>query len=103
MDTTLQYVPVVVGVLFLNLADVYFLQADRFPLLHKSPSLWLYLTGHALVAVFVAYLLYKRAGYQPSDWPIVTAVAAFAGFSVLQSLTIKFGDKGLDARELFDS
>jgi hypothetical protein len=40
---------------------------------------------------------------QMTEWPIVTIVAALTGFSVLQSFTIKFGEKGIDARELFDA
>jgi hypothetical protein len=30
-------------------------------------------------------------------------LSALSGFSILQSFTLKFGDKGVDARELFDA
>lgn len=99
----LPYVPVVLVAIFLNAADVFFLQTDPLPRLHRALSFWLYLLGHVLVALTSAFLLYEKANVSPADWPVVTAVAALSGFSLLQSLTLKFGDKGLDARELFDT
>lgn len=105
MDTAgpLAYVPVVLATLFLNAADVFFLQTDPLPRLHRALSFWLYLFGHILVGLATAFLLYEKANIPASDWPIVTIVAALSGFSILQSLTLKFGDTGVDARELFDA
>lgn len=96
------YLAVVLAAVFLNAADVYFMQTEKAPPLHKSPSFWLYMSGHIGVALLAAYLLYEKSGIAASNWPIVAAIASLAGFSVLQSLTLKFGDKGIDARELFD-
>lgn len=97
------YLPVALAALLLNFADIFFLQSERLPPLHKSPSFWLYLIGHLGIALFAAWLLYAKAALPLSDWPIVTAMAALTGFSVVQSLTLKFGGQGVDARELFDS
>lgn len=97
------YVPVVALTVFLNSADVYFLQSERFPALHRSMSFWLYLIGHVIVALIAAFLLYEKASLPKGDWPIAMLVSSLTGFSVLQSVTLKFGDKGIDARELFDS
>lgn len=99
----LAYLPSVALALFLNAADIYFLQSERVPPFHKSPSFWVYLVGHVLVALFGAWLLYEKADMPLSDWPIVALITSLAGFSLIQSLTLKFGHKGLDARELFDS
>lgn len=103
MESLLPYLPVLLITVFLNTADVYFLQSDAYPRLQFAPSYWLYLLGHALVSLGTAFLLYEKSELPTSDWPIVTMVAALAGFSVLQSFTLKFGEKGIDARELFDS
>ena len=103
MDSWLPYLPVVSVAVFLNTADIYFMQSDRFPQFQRAPSYWLYMVGHALVGLGSAYLLYRKTGFQSSDWPIVTMVASLAGFSLLQSWTLKFGDKGIDARDLFDA
>ena len=97
------YVPVVLVALFLNVADIYFLQPDPLPRLHRAVSFWLYLVGHSLIALAAAFLLYVKAKIPVQDWPIVTMISALSGFSILQSLTLKFGDKGVDARELFDA
>ena len=97
------YLPVLALAVFLNTADVYFLQSDRFPQLYRAPSYWLYMVGHALVGLAAAYLMYEKTGLTHSDWPIVTMVAALTGFSLIQSWTLKFGEKGIDARELFDA
>jgi hypothetical protein len=99
----LHYAPAVAVALFLNTADIYFLQPDRFPQLHRAPSYWLYMIGHALVALGAAFLLFEKSGVPAADWPVVTMVAALSGFSVLQSWTLKFGEWGIDARELFDA
>jgi hypothetical protein len=103
MSSLPYYLPVLAIAVFLNTADIYFLQSDRFPRLLRAPSYWLYMAGHILVGLGAAYLLYQKAGMQVTEWPIVTIVAALTGFSVLQSFTIKFGEKGIDARELFDA
>lgn len=103
MSSWLPYLPVLALAVFLNTADIYFMQTDRFPQLQRAPSYWLYMIGHALVGLGAAYLLYKKTGLEATDWPIVTMVAALSGFSLLQSWTLKFGDKGLDARDLFDA
>lgn len=103
MSSWLPYLPVLVAAVFLNTADIYFMQSDRFPQLQRAPSYWLYMIGHGLVGVGAAYLLYRKSGLQHSDWPVVTMVASLSGFSLLQSWTLKFGDKGIDARDLFDA
>ena len=103
MDSFLPYLPVVTVAVFLNTADIYFMQSDRFPQFQRAPSYWLYMMGHALIGLGAAYLLYRRTGFQTSDWPIVTMVSALAGFSLIQSWTLKFGDQGIDARQLFDA
>jgi hypothetical protein len=97
------YVAAVAATLFLNTADVYFLQTEKAPPILRSPSFWLYLIGHSAVALFAAYLILEKMGVSPDNWPAVAAVSSLAGFSVLQSFTLKFGDKGIDARELFDT
>jgi hypothetical protein len=102
-SAVLPYLPVLLLTLFLNAADVFFLQSDPFPRLHRALSFWLYLAGHSLVGLGAAWQLYHKANDSVNDWPIVTIVASLSGFSLLQSLTLKFGDKGLDARELFDA
>ena len=89
--------------LLLNTADIYFLQSENTPPLHRSISFWMYVLGHSIVALLAAFLLYEKASVPIADWPIVTAVAGLGGFSILQSLTLKFGDTGIDARDLFDS
>ena len=96
------YVPVILLTLFVNTADIYFLQGDRKPSLQRSPSFWLYLVGQLLIALFAAWLLYAKASMPYSDWPIVAAISTFTGFSVVQSFTLKLGGRGVDARELFD-
>jgi hypothetical protein len=97
------YIPIVVVALFLNVADVYFLQQDSLPRFHRAVSFWLYVTGHVLIALATGFLLYVKAKMPVEDWPIVTMLSALSGFSILQSFTLKFGDKGVDARELFDA
>jgi hypothetical protein len=96
------YLATVIGATLLNAADIYFLQTDRLPPLHRSPSFWLYLAGHAVIALFASWLLYAKAEMSPSDWPLVSVISAFTGFSVVQSFTLKLGSHGVDARELFD-
>lgn len=99
----LPYVPPFVVAVFLNTADIYFLQPESVPKFHLSFSYWLYLLGHSAIALLAAFLLYDKAGMPASDWPIVSAIAGLSGFSILQSLTLKFGDSGVDAHELFDA
>ena len=101
--TTTVYIAVTLAAVFLNTADVYFLQSEKSPPLHRSPSFWLYLVGQAAIALLSAFLLLEKAKIDPSNWPIIAAASSLAGFSLLQSLTLKFGDKGIDARELFDT
>ena len=103
MEAFLLYAPVLVVSAFLNFADIYFLQLDPVPRLHRALSFWLYLAGHSLISLGAAFLLYTKANMPAADWPIVTMIASLSGFSLLQSLTLKFGDKGIDARDLFDS
>jgi len=103
MSPWLAYLPVLMVAVFLNTADIYFMQSDRLPQLQRAPSYWLYMVGHALVGSGAAYLLYRKSGLEYSDWPVVTMVAALSGFSLLQSFSLKFGDKGIDARDLFDA
>ena len=103
MSAWLAYLPVLMVAVFLNTADIYFMQSDRLPQLQRAPSYWLYMVGHGLVGLGAAYLLYRKSGLDHSDWPVVTMVSALAGFSLLQSWTLKFGDKGIDARDLFDA
>ena len=97
------YGPVVLLTAFLNFADIHFLQSERTAPLHKSVSFWLYLFGQSVISVTAAFLLYEKAGVPASEWWLVAVASAFAGFSILQSFTIKFGDKGIDARDLFDA
>ena len=89
--------------MIINTADVYFLQSENTPPLQRSLSYWFYIFGHVLIALLAAFLLFEKANMPVEDWPIVTAISALSGFSLLQSLTVKFGDKGLDARDLFDA
>jgi len=55
------------------------------------------------VSLLAAFLLYRKAGLPTTDWPLATALASLGAFSVIQSFTLKFGDKGIDARQLFDA
>lgn len=103
LASILPYLPVVLIAVIVNTADVYFLQSENTPPLQRSLSYWFYIFGHVLIALLAAFLLFEKANMPVEDWPIVTAISALSGFSLLQSLTVKFGDKGLDARDLFDA
>ena len=96
------YLGTFLGVVFVNSADVYFLQSDRLPPLHRSPSFWLYISGHTMIGLFATWLLYAKGRMSPSDWPLVSMLSTLAGFSIVQSFTLKLGGYGADARELFD-
>lgn len=99
-----QYAAILVGSLLINAADIYFLQTERLPQLHRSVSFWFYLALQSVFAIFAGWLLYAKAGMHDSDWPLVTAIAVLSGFSVVQSLTLKIGEFAVvDARQLFDS
>ena len=87
---------------FLHYADIYLLQESPGPV-HRSRSFWIYLTAQLLVSLLAAFLLYRKAGLPTTDWPLATALASLGAFSVIQSFTLKFGDKGIDARQLFDA
>jgi hypothetical protein len=44
---------------------LFFLQADPLPRLQRALSFWLYLSGHVLVALTAAFMLYEKAGVRP--------------------------------------
>jgi hypothetical protein len=95
------YVSVGLVTVFLNTADVYFLQTEQWPPLQKSPSFWLYLLGQVGVTLFAAYLMLGRTP-QPA-LPVVVVTAPLLSYSLLQSITLQLGGKGIDTRELFDT